>query len=1117
MSHWTATARLKLGSPQPIRCCPATVRLPYWVRRAQGTEVPDKWTANSAPGNNKRKPTGKTRKTPALKLGSWNVRTMTPGLSDDLQDISDARKTSVINDELARLQVDIATLQETRLPDSGTLREKDFTFFWQGKSADDIREYGVGFAVRNSLLGMIEPCQQGTERLLSLRLHTTTGPVNLISVYAPTLGATGDTKDEFYGQLDSLIDRIPKEEHLILLGDFNARVGADHDSWPSCLGKFGVGKMNENGQRLLEMCSYHDLSITNSFFQTKPQHKVSWRHPRSKHWHQLDLIITRRSALKGVLLTRTFHSADCDTDHSLVCCKMRLQPKKIHRSRPEGKPRIDVSKTAYPDKAEEFTRALSELLDVEPPGSSAKDRWDYIRETVHSTAMRVFGRKQTKNNDWFEANSAILTPAIEERRSAHLEYKRSPSQRNLQEYRSAKSKVQRLARQCANDYWLQLCQSIQLSADTGNIRGIYDGIKKAMGPTKKITAPLKSATGETIQDKGKQMERWVEHYSELYSRQNQVTDDTLDAIESLPLMAELDEKPTLAELKKAIESLSTGKAPGKDGIPPEIIKCGNSALMEHLHDLLCQCWEEGAVPQDMRDANIVTLYKNKGDRSDCNNYRGISLLSIVGKVFARVILNRLQKLADRVYPESQCGFRAGRSTSDMVFSIRQLQEKCREQHKPLLLAFIDLTKAFDLVSRDGLFKVLAKIGCPPKLLSMIQSFHDGMKGTVQYDGSTSDAFDIRSGVKQGCVLAPTLFGIFFAVLLKHAFGTSTEGVYLHTRSDGRLYNLARLKAKSKVRQATIRDMLFADDAALATHTEPELQCLMDRFAKACDEFGLTISLKKTNVMAQDAEPPRITIQDYELEVVSQFTYLGSTITNNLSLDSELNQRIGKASTTLARLSQRVWNNSMLTMNTKITVYRACVLSTLLYASETWTLYAHQEKRLSVFHMRCLRRILGITWSDRVTNNEVLERAKIPSMVTLLRQRRLRWLGHVCRMDEGRIPKDILYAELASGKRETGRPHLRFKDVCKRDMKALDIDISTWEELAQDRSSWRITLNAGLKAGEVKLRQLADAKRAKRKGKQLQPTAVTAYKCSRCNRDCHSRVGLYSHRRRCTTT
>ena len=115
------------------------------------------------------------------------------------------------------------------------------------------------------------------------------------------------------------------------------------------------------------------------------------------------------------------------------------------------------------------------------------------------------------------------------------------------------------------------------------------------------------------------------------------------------------------------------------------------------------------VPQDMRDANIVTLYKNKGDRGDCNNYRCISLLNIVGKLYAKVVLMKLRVLAASIYPESQCRYRTKRAAIDMIFSLRQLQEKCREQGKPLYVAFIDLTKAFELVSRDGLFKILAKI------------------------------------------------------------------------------------------------------------------------------------------------------------------------------------------------------------------------------------------------------------------------------------------------------------------------------------------------------------------------------------------------------------------------
>ncbi|XP_076054514.1 uncharacterized protein LOC143033215 [Oratosquilla oratoria] len=145
---------------------------------------------------------------------------------------------------------------------------------------------------------------------------------------------------------------------------------------------------------------------------------------------------------------------------------------------------------------------------------------------------------------------------------------------------------------------------------------MYEGIKTALGPPQCKTAPLKTTSGEVITDKGKQMDRWVEHYSELYSRENTVAPSALDAIEPLAIMEELDAEPTIAELYKAIDNLASGKAPDNDGIPPDLIKCCKNTLLQPLHDVLCQCWKEGAVPQDMRDAKIVTLYKNKGERSD---------------------------------------------------------------------------------------------------------------------------------------------------------------------------------------------------------------------------------------------------------------------------------------------------------------------------------------------------------------------------------------------------------------------------------------------------------------------------------------------------------------------
>jgi len=266
----------------------------------------------------------------------------------------------------------------------------------------------------------------------------------------------------------------------------------------------------------------------------------------------------------------------------------------------------------------------------------------------------------------------------------------------------------------------------------------------------------------------------VEHYTNLYTYQNVLSSSALDAVECMSTVGDVDDGPIVDELNNAIDSLTQGKAPGSDEIPLGLIKCCKTTLTS-VHEVLRQCWEEGAVPQYMRDAKIITLYTNKGERSDCNNYRGISILNIVDKVFAKVILAHLQILAERVYPESQCGFRAARSTIDMIFSLRQLQETCEEQRMPLYVAFIDLTKAFDLVSREGLCKILLKIGCPSKLQSIIEFFRNNLKGTVQFDRNLSKSFDIRNGAKQGCVLAPTLFGILFAMLLKNAFSISSEG------------------------------------------------------------------------------------------------------------------------------------------------------------------------------------------------------------------------------------------------------------------------------------------------------------------------------------------------------
>ncbi|XP_063585793.1 uncharacterized protein LOC134763166 [Penaeus indicus] len=278
-------------------------------------------------------------------------------------------------------------------------------------------------------------------------------------------------------------------------------------------------------------------------------------------------------------------------------------------------------------------------------------------------------------------------------------------------------------------------------------------------------------------------------------------------------MTNIDFESTIDDLSGSIGTLANKKATGQDCIPAEILKCGKPVLPEKLHltfpPAYSVCWREGTIPKDMKNAKIVTLCKNKGDRSDCNNYRGISLLSIAGKVFAKVCLKRIQSLAGRVYPESSVVLGQRVSTIDMVFPLRQLQEKCREQQKPLFFAFIGLSKAFDLVSRAGLFKLLKKIAA---------------------------------------------------------------------------------KCKITIKKVFIGELLFADDDALAAHSESELQRLINKFSDACKPFRLTITFKKTQVLGQRCDtPPRITVDDHE--TVYRFTYLGSTVSDNLSLDTEIDIKI----------------------------------------------------------------------------------------------------------------------------------------------------------------------------------------------------------------------------------
>ena len=275
-------------------------------------------------------------------------------------------------------------------------------------------------------------------------------------------------------------------------------------------------------------------------------------------------------------------------------------------------------------------------------------------------------------------------------------------------------------------------------------------------------------------------------------------------------------------------------------------------------------------------------------------------------------------------------------------------------------------------------------------------------------------------------------------------------------------------------------------------TEEKIQKGVDQVSGYCDSHDLTISIKKTEVVYQPApgkpynQP--ITVKGQRLQGVDKFTYLGSTLSRVMHIDDEVNARIAKASAAFGRLHGIVCDRSGIRLDTKLEVYKAMVLPTLLYACETWTVYA---KRLNHFHTSCLTNLLKIKWQDRIPDTEVLKRAGMQSVHTLLKLAQLRWTGHVTRMLEERLPKKILYAELEMGKRSHGGQKKRYKDTLKVSLKDFNIPTVSWEQIAQDREKWRGLIRRGASEYEAKRIGEAEQKRAQRKARaKASPTELS---------------------------
>ena len=737
-----------------------------------------------------------------LYVGTWNVRSLVETSGDcrvccsrrvAYGNTGVERKLDLLVKELARYRISIAGIQETKWFGSDIWPAGEWTFLHSGRilPADDditIRREGVGIlldgrataawraagemwtAVSSRIVTARLKLASAGQRLVGGLRRSSDVYLTVVSVYAPTFCAPGDIVKHFYDELQDTLNRISSSDLLLVLGDLNTRVGLrsrDSDVWSSVLGHFGIDDINQAGEDLLSFCDLNQLSLMNTWFKKRDNLFGTWTHPATKQCSMIDFVMFRSAQRRHCLDVQVMRGATCWTDHKLVRAKLRLDLCCTRRRNGRKLAPIDVERFADPLIQQSFCSDVSEgLREVNLAGElGASSAWDRIRECLLSSAVKAVGRRRRRQPDWFVMGEHLLSPLLAAKNEAWNGVLRSDSPACRRRFRQCERDVKRAVTKAKED-WIQ--RTALAANDDGDGRGRWRCVKQlqmvSRGRQPTRTSAVLDEDGLLLSDPDAVTARWCRHFTKVLNVVSVFSPVGIDRMPTLEMRRDLNDPPTSEEFQRALSKLRLRKAGGDSGVLPEMLVFGGPVLHTVLLDLFQRVWREGQVFAAWRDALVVPVPK-KGDLTMCDNWRGISLLDVAGKLLGRIVQERLQCIAESVLPDSQCGFRRGRGCSDMIFVARQLVEKAREHNSLLFVLFVDLKKAFDSVPRDALWQVLERFGVPPVLLAMIRSFHVDMRAAVTVKGRYSDSFAVKNGVRQGCTIAPVLFNLYLCAVV----------------------------------------------------------------------------------------------------------------------------------------------------------------------------------------------------------------------------------------------------------------------------------------------------------------------------------------------------------------
>ena len=917
---------------------------------------------------------------------------------------------------------------------------------------------------------------------INLRLMDMDGrdvDVMLVSAYAPIGASLVAEREKFLSELVECEGACGEKTVWLASIDANAALGTKRGAKDLVLGPSGNPWVNKAGKLMYQVLAENRLVSCASFFIRKTWYN-SWFNPCNRLGYQLDHWLVRRKDLKRVRGCWVDSKQTVESDHSPVVFKLNISRRRpgnrLRRPQEGGKKKgkVDRRKLLTPEGKESFVEAVEKaamdeyincaarLFDPQIEAKPEISEYVLLNECLAQAASEVLtGTGDRVRATWFEAYREKLTAAIDIRNAAQSRFNDNPSRGNKTSLRAARGAMKWQVKQ-AKEAWLE--ERVQ-AMNTGNgPEGTHDPrtvwkmvgeIKDGCSTWKKAaTVRLRKADGTWCETAEENAMRFMEHFGKVLNIKTSFDPTVLELVKQRPMRPKLDKAPSVKEVEAALKKMKSGKASGDSKIPAEYLKAlrgspqGMALLMGAIEDF----WSRDVTPEEWNSLRLKTLPKS-GDLSNVGKWRGIYLMDIVCKAVSKVMERRLNTILTEFGMEAQNGFMGGRGTTDGIFLLYQALLKRREHQQDSWVLLIDLIKAFPGVSRELMYAVLGKFGVPPHLVALIKRLHTGVVAKLTV-GSEDKEMTCTSGTKQGDPLAAILFLFVMQACLETL---DLEGVEFQTPVAGKAGATEKFMPTG-VRWQTKRGWdtyrlwcsLYADDAGIIFPTRAALQEGTQRLYSHFVRFGLSMHVgrkekdKTTGEMVFGASKTEAMFfpgvgKEYEEEDTSfiwvdgidgiarftkSFKYLGSLLVPSLNSSAEVDKRLAAAGCAFGALRKCVFGNHDISYVVQGKVYRALVLSILLYGSECWTLTAKDRMRLIRFHRRCVRTIcrvsLRLTMRCRIRTKTLLKRCGCQTMDYYINVRCLRWAGHLVRMPRDRLPRQLFFSKVPAPRRGGGQ-------------------------------------------------------------------------------------------------